>query len=95
MSDISLTKINKKGKKLFGKDFRLHPHKFRHTFATHYIINGGDPFSLKDLLGHTNIETTNIYVDMTQKDLKIKHKEHGIFASVSNVEQKTGVSNED
>lgn len=87
--------INKKGKKLFGKDFRLHPHKFRHTFATHYIINGGDPFSLKDLLGHTNIETTNIYVDMTQKDLKIKHKEHGIFASVSSVEQKTGVPNED
>lgn len=86
--------INRKGKKLFGKDFRLHPHKFRHTFATHFIINGGDPFSLKDLLGHTNIETTNIYVDMSDKDLKTKHNEHGIFASVSKSEQKVGVLNE-
>jgi len=88
-------RLNEKGKKLFGKDFRLHPHKFRHTFATHFIINGGDPFSLKDLLGHSDIETTNIYVDMSQKDLKTKHIEHGVFSSVSNMEQKTGGSYED
>ena len=87
--------LNKRGKRLFGKDFRLHPHKFRHTFATHFIINGGDPFSLKDLLGHTSIETTNIYVDMSYKDLKTKHNNYGIFASVSNGEQKAGVKSEE
>ena len=74
--------LNHKGKKLFGKDFRLHPHKFRHTFATHFIINGGDPFSLKDLLGHSSVETTNIYVDMSRKDLKTKHTDHGVFANM-------------
>ena len=84
--------LNKKAKKLFGPDFRLNPHKFRHTFATHYIINGGDPFSLKDLLGHSSLETTNIYIDMSKKDLKTKHGTHGVFA---HVEQTTGVSNEE
>ena len=79
--------LRKKATKLFGTDFRLNPHKFRHTFATHFIINGGDPFSLKDLLGHTNLETTNIYVDMTHKDLKTKHDKHSIFA---NMDQKAG-----
>ena len=83
--------LRRRGERLFGKGFRLHPHKFRHTFATHYIINGGDPFSLKDLLGHTNLETTNIYVDMSHKDLKTKHEKHSIFA---HMEQKAGVQDE-
>jgi integrase/recombinase XerD len=81
-----------KARKIFGKNFRLNPHKFRHTFATHYIINGGDPFSLKDLLGHNNIETTNIYVDMSHKDLKTKHEKHSIFA---NMEETSGGKDEE
>lgn len=87
--------MRKRGKRLFGEDFRLHPHKLRHTFATHFVINGGDPFSLKELLGHTNIETTNIYVDLNPRDLKIKHEGHGIFSSVSKNDKKVGVYNED
>jgi integrase/recombinase XerD len=81
-----------KGQKIFGKGFRMNPHKFRHTFATHFIINGGDPFSLKDLLGHSNIETTNIYVDMSRKDLKTKHDKHSIFA---NMEKTSGGPHEE
>jgi integrase/recombinase XerD len=84
--------LHVKGQKIFGKGFRLNPHKFRHTFATHFIINGGDPFSLKDLLGHTNIETTNIYVDMSHKDLKTKHDKHSIFA---NMEKTSGGQHEE
>ncbi len=81
------TMLRKKGQKIFGKGFKMNPHKFRHTFATHFIINGRDPFSLKDLLGHSNIETTNIYVDMSHKDLKTKHDKHSIFA---NMEETSG-----
>ncbi len=76
--------LSRKALKVFGPDFRMNPHKFRHTFATHFIINGGDAFSLRDLLGHTNIETTKIYVDMSSKDLKTKHDEHSIFSNIEN-----------
>lgn len=76
--------LSRKSEKVFGKDFRMNPHKFRHTFATHFVINGGDPFSLRNLLGHTNIETTKIYVDMSPKDLKTKHAKHSIISNIEN-----------
>lgn len=79
--------LSRRAKKVFGEDFRMNPHKFRHTFATHFVINGGDAFSLRDLLGHTNIETTKIYVDMSPKDLKTKHAEHSIFTNIENNRQ--------
>lgn len=79
--------LSRKAKKIFGTNFRMNPHKFRHTFATHFVINGGDPFSLRDLLGHTNIETTKIYVDMTPKDLKTKHDQHSIISNIENNRQ--------
>ena len=79
--------LSRKAKKIFGNDFRMNPHKFRHTFATHFVINGGDPFSLRDLLGHTNIETTKIYVDMSPKDLKTKHVKHSIISNIENNRQ--------
>lgn len=79
--------LSRKAKKIFGPNFRMNPHKFRHTFATHFVINGGDPFSLRDLLGHTNIETTKIYVDMSPKDLKTKHAKHSILSNIENDKQ--------
>lgn len=40
---------------------RLTPHLLRHTFATKYLINGGDAFSLQMILGHTSLEITRMY----------------------------------
>jgi len=37
-------------------------HVLRHTFATHYLANGGDVRALQDILGHTNLKTTMRYV---------------------------------
>ena len=40
----------------------VHPHTFRHTFAVHYIDNGGNLLRLKELLGHAEIGTTLHYL---------------------------------
>ncbi len=52
---------------------RIHPHLLRHTFATHYIKNGGDAFSLQRILGHSDIKTTMIYVNLAGSDLRDAH----------------------
>lgn len=52
------------------------PHKFRHTYATHYLMNGGDVFSLKAYLGHTSLSVTNAYVNYTKQYLQIKADQH-------------------
>ena len=45
-------------------------HLFRSSFAKAYILNGGDAFRLQKLLGHSNIATTQIYVNMFGTDLQ-------------------------
>lgn len=42
----------------------LHPHLLRHTFATMYILNGGDPLTLQIILGHTTLTMTQHYVHL-------------------------------
>lgn len=49
---------------------RVHPHLLRHSFATHFIKNGGNPFTLQRLLGHSDIKTTMIYVNLAGADLE-------------------------
>lgn len=46
----------------------LHPHMFRHTFATRLRENGEGIETVKDLLGHENIATTTIYAHITPKE---------------------------
>ena len=58
-------------------DRRIHPHLLRHTFATHFIKNGGDPFSLQRLLGHSDIQTTMIYVNLAGVYLEEAHAKAG------------------
>lgn len=53
---------------------RLHIHLLRHTFATRYLMNDGDVFSLQRILGHTTLEMTRRYVDMVAVETEIKKK---------------------
>jgi site-specific recombinase XerD len=52
----------------------FHPHLCRHTFATNYLINGGDVFSLQQILGHTSLEMVKRYVTLASAQVRVQHR---------------------
>lgn len=52
---------------------RLHPHLLRHTFAVNYLIAGGDLMTLRLLLGHTDITTTQMYLKLSDSHIKAQY----------------------
>lgn len=52
---------------------RVSPHTLRHTGALFYIMNGGDPFSLQRILGHSHMNMVRRYVQMTNMDIQNQH----------------------
>jgi integrase/recombinase XerD len=59
--------------KLAGLEKKLHPHLFRHTFASHLLQGGADLRSLLEMLGHSSLSTTQIYTHLERSDLKRLH----------------------
>jgi site-specific recombinase XerD len=54
---------------------RLHAHLCRHTFAINYLLNGGDIFSLKVILGHTTLEMVNHYLHFNNAQITARHRQ--------------------
>ena len=54
----------------------LHPHLFRHTFASHLLQGGADLRSLQEMLGHADLGTTQIYTHLDVRDLQTTHKKY-------------------
>jgi site-specific recombinase XerD len=52
---------------------RLRPHLFRHSFAVHYLMAGGDLVTLQRILGHTTIQVTQMYLHLVDSDIKVQH----------------------
>jgi site-specific recombinase XerD len=53
---------------------RLHAHLCRHTFATKFLINGGDVFSLQQILGNFTLEMVRHYVNLASSHVTLQHR---------------------
>jgi integrase/recombinase XerC len=70
LSERSIQRILEKYAKIAGIEKGVHPHTVRHTFATHLLDGGADLRVVQELLGHTNLSTTQVYTHVTQSQAK-------------------------
>lgn len=64
-----------KGELNLGKE-RISSHSWRHTFAKNYLLNGGDIFSLQKVLGHSDLATTRLYLNLNESEVKLQHAKY-------------------
>jgi site-specific recombinase XerD len=74
LTSRSIERIVKKYATIAGISKKVTPHVIRHCFATDLLSNGADLRSVQAMLGHANINTTQIYTHVTDKHLRDIHK---------------------
>jgi integrase/recombinase XerC/integrase/recombinase XerD len=80
---VNGTQLTENGIKLIFKKLahesgveRLHAHLCRHTFATRFLLNGGDVFTLQQILGHSTLEMVKNYVTLASNHVAMQHHKY-------------------
>ena len=69
-------RLIKKYVKRSGISIDATPHTLRHTYATGLLSEGADLREVQELLGHSNVSTTQIYTHVTNRQLRDIHKKY-------------------
>ena len=74
MSARSIERLVQKYVRIAGLGVKATPHTLRHSFATDLLSNGADLRAVQELLGHANLNTTQIYTHVTNPQLRAAHR---------------------
>lgn len=73
LSRMSVWNMIQRAATAAGLDKHVHPHMFRHSFATHLLEGGADLRAVQEMLGHADIGTTQIYTHIDREYVKEVH----------------------
>ncbi len=74
LTTVRIWQIVKTHAQRSGLQQNIYPHLLRHSFATHLLSNGADLRIIQEMLGHSDISTTQVYTHVDQQRLKAVHR---------------------
>ncbi len=74
LSRMAIWKFIDKYRQIADLSIHVHPHLIRHSFATHLLEGGADLRAVQEMLGHSSITTTQIYLNLDKEYIKQMHK---------------------